>query len=89
MFGGVFSEQGFERIGMVVYTRMVAELGTILLTLRLSFAHLSYFLCCGIYDNVRSSIRHSPFYTFKASASIVGSRCFFRKRLIKKMYGTS
>lgn len=29
VFGGIFSEQGFERIGMVVYTRMVAELGTI------------------------------------------------------------
>ena len=29
VFGGVFSEQGFERIGMVLYTRMVAELGTI------------------------------------------------------------
>ena len=28
VFGGVFSEQGFERIGMVLYTRMVAELGT-------------------------------------------------------------
>ncbi len=29
VFGGVFSEQGFERIGMVLYTRMVAELGTV------------------------------------------------------------
>lgn len=29
VFGGIFSEQGFERIGMVLYTRMVAELGTI------------------------------------------------------------
>ena len=29
VFGGVFSEQGFERIGMVLYTRMVAELGTL------------------------------------------------------------
>ena len=29
LFGGVFSEQGFERIGMVLYTRMVAELGTL------------------------------------------------------------
>lgn len=29
VFGGIFSEQGFERIGMVIYTRMVAELGTI------------------------------------------------------------
>lgn len=29
VFGGVFSEQGFERVGMVLYTRMVAELGTI------------------------------------------------------------
>lgn len=28
VFGGIFSEQGFERIGMVLYTRMVAELGT-------------------------------------------------------------
>ena len=28
VFAGVFSEQGFERIGMVLYTRMVAELGT-------------------------------------------------------------
>ena len=28
VFGGVFSEQGFERLGMVLYTRMVAELGT-------------------------------------------------------------
>lgn len=27
LFGSVFSEQGFERIGMVIYTRMVAELG--------------------------------------------------------------
>ena len=29
VFGGVFGEQGFERIGMVLYTRMTAELGTI------------------------------------------------------------
>ena len=29
VFGSVFSEQGFERIGMVLYTRMAAELGTI------------------------------------------------------------
>lgn len=29
VFGGIFSEQGFERVGMVIYTRMVAELGTI------------------------------------------------------------
>ena len=29
VFGGIFSEQGFERIGMVLYTRMVAELGTV------------------------------------------------------------
>lgn len=29
IFGGVFSEQGFERVGMVLYTRMAAELGTI------------------------------------------------------------
>lgn len=29
VFGGVFSEQGFERVGMVLYTRMAAELGTI------------------------------------------------------------
>ncbi len=29
VFGGVFSEQGFERIGMVLYTRMTAELGTL------------------------------------------------------------
>lgn len=28
VFGGIFSEQGFERVGMVLYTRMVAELGT-------------------------------------------------------------
>ena len=29
VFGGVFSEQGFERVGMVLYTRMAAELGTL------------------------------------------------------------
>lgn len=29
IFGGVFSEQGFERVGMVLYTRMVAELGVL------------------------------------------------------------
>lgn len=29
VFGSVFCEQGFERIGMVVYTRMTAELGTV------------------------------------------------------------
>ena len=29
IFGGVFGEQGFERFGMLIYTRMVAELGTI------------------------------------------------------------
>ena len=29
IFGGVFGEQGFERFGMVIYTRMIAELGTI------------------------------------------------------------
>jgi len=29
VFGGVFSEQGVERIGMVLYTRMVAELGAL------------------------------------------------------------
>lgn len=29
IFGSIFSEQGFERIGMVIYTRMVAELGMI------------------------------------------------------------
>ena len=29
VFCGVFSEQGFERIGMILYTRIVAELGTI------------------------------------------------------------
>lgn len=29
VFGGVFSEQGCERIGMVLYTRMAAELGTL------------------------------------------------------------
>ena len=29
VFGSIFSEQGFERAGMVLYTRMVAELGTI------------------------------------------------------------
>lgn len=29
VFAAVFSEQGFERIGMVLYTRMVAELGVI------------------------------------------------------------
>jgi len=28
VFAGIFSEQGFERLGMVFYTRMVAELGT-------------------------------------------------------------
>ncbi|MCR5758558.1 MAG: MATE family efflux transporter [Selenomonas sp.] len=28
VFAGIFSEQGFERLGMVIYTRMVAELGT-------------------------------------------------------------
>lgn len=28
VLGGIFGEQGFERIGMVLYTRMVAELGT-------------------------------------------------------------
>ena len=28
VLAGVFSEQGFERLGMVLYTRMVAELGT-------------------------------------------------------------
>lgn len=29
VFASVFSEQGFERAGMVIYTRMVAELGAI------------------------------------------------------------
>ncbi|BEU88562.1 MATE family efflux transporter [Selenomonas sp. TAMA-11512] len=29
VFGSIFSEQGFERIGMVLYTRMVAELGVL------------------------------------------------------------
>lgn len=29
IFGSIFSEQGFERIGMVLYTRMVAELGVL------------------------------------------------------------
>lgn len=29
VFGGVFAEQGFERVGMVLYTRMAAELGAI------------------------------------------------------------
>ena len=29
IFGGVFSEQGFERIGMVLYTRMAAGLGEV------------------------------------------------------------
>ena len=29
VFGGVFCEQGCERIGMVLYTRMAAELGTV------------------------------------------------------------
>lgn len=29
VFGGVFAEQGFERVGMVLYTRMAAELGTV------------------------------------------------------------
>ena len=29
IFGGVFSEQGFERVGMVLYTRMAAGLGAL------------------------------------------------------------
>ena len=29
VFGGVFGEQGFERVGMVLYTRLTAELGTV------------------------------------------------------------
>ena len=29
VFSGIFSEQGFERVGMVLYTRMTAELGTV------------------------------------------------------------
>ena len=29
VFGGVFSEQGFERVGMVLYTRMAAGLGEV------------------------------------------------------------
>lgn len=29
IFGGVFAEQGFERVGMVIYTKMAASLGAI------------------------------------------------------------
>ena len=45
VFGGIFSEQGFERIGMVVYTRMVAELGTIpyaIHAIAMNFCDFSY-----------------------------------------------
>ena len=51
VFGGIFSEQGFERIGMVVYTRMVAELGTIpyaIHAIAMNFCDFYYSFCNGM-----------------------------------------
>ena len=51
VFGGIFSEQGFERIGMVVYTRMVAELGTIpyaVHAIAMNFCDFYYSFCNGM-----------------------------------------
>ena len=51
VFGGIFSEQGFERIGMVVYTRMVAELGTIpyaIHAIAMNFCDFYYNFCNGM-----------------------------------------
>ena len=51
VFGGIFSEQGFERIGMVVYTRMVAELGTIpyaVHAIAMNFCDFYYSFCSGM-----------------------------------------
>jgi len=51
VFGGIFSEQGFERIGMVVYTRMVAELGTIpyaVHSIAMNFCDFYYNFCNGM-----------------------------------------
>ena len=51
VFGGIFSEQGFERIGMVVYTRMVAELGTIpyaVHAIAMNFCDFYYCFCNGM-----------------------------------------
>lgn len=51
VFGGIFSEQGFERIGMVIYTRMVAELGTIpyaVHAIAMNFCDFYYSFCNGM-----------------------------------------
>ena len=51
VFGGIFSEQGFERIGMVIYTRMVAELGTIpyaIHAIAMNFCDFYYSFCNGM-----------------------------------------
>ena len=51
VFGGIFSEQGFERIGMVLYTRMVAELGTAAYavhSIAMNFCDFYYNFCNGM-----------------------------------------
>ncbi|WP_313990435.1 MATE family efflux transporter [uncultured Selenomonas sp.] len=51
VFGGIFSEQGFERIGMVLYTRMVAELGTVAYavhSIAMNFCDFYYNFCNGM-----------------------------------------
>ena len=51
VFGGIFSEQGCERIGMVIYTRMVAELGTIpyaVHSIAMNFCDFYYNFCNGM-----------------------------------------
>lgn len=58
--GGVFAEQGFERIGMFLYSRLVAELGMI------SFAtHNICMTLCDIYYNVGQGLS-------KASLTLAG-----------------
>lgn len=58
--GGVFAEQGFERIGMFLYSRLVAELGLI------SFAtHNICMTLCDIYYNVGQGMS-------KASLTLAG-----------------
>lgn len=58
--GGVFAEQGFERIGMFLYSRLTAELGMI------SFAtHTICMTLCDIYYNVGQGMS-------KASLALAG-----------------
>lgn len=72
--GGVFAEQGFERIGMFLYSRLTAELGMI------SFAtHTICMTLCDIYYNVGQGMSKASLALagkYKGEANEIGLKQF-------------